>query len=231
MAESFHQDLRWENCHCLPKHPGLVSCYWVCSAIHILLFKVGQGQSSQSVTYSFVDSLSFSSCSDKDADPEANIWLPCGHPPSTDVSWAPMVQRQGAARATTGSPAAVTSIDPFLPTCDGTERSGGTCMGALPEWVWGLPHRARCRLQGSSWVSPSSYHRTFSSWAHRVLLITNEILKETISYTRRRRIYSKSYPCQDLVFNCSPFSGVFTFSRRVSGKSKDYRNHSVTTGV
>lgn len=44
----------------------------------------------------------------------------------------------------------------------------------------------------------------------------------------RKRVYSKSYACQDLVLNCGPFSGVFTFSRRASGKSKDYCKQSLS---
>lgn len=42
------------------------------------------------------------------------------------------------------------------------EKWGSVC-GHIARVVWGLPHRARSSLQGSSCVSPFSYHRTFSS--------------------------------------------------------------------
>lgn len=49
-AESFNQDLRWENCHYLPKAPSELVLFPVigsCSAAHMLLFYLRQGQGCQ----------------------------------------------------------------------------------------------------------------------------------------------------------------------------------------
>lgn len=118
-AESSHQVLRWENCHCLPKTPlVLFPVIGSCSAIHILLFKVGQSQGCRSLTFSLVVSLSFPSCSDKDADPEANIWLRYRCPTSTNIALGTCGTGAVSSKSYHRPPAAVTCTGPSLPTSD-----------------------------------------------------------------------------------------------------------------
>lgn len=119
-----------------------------CSTIHVLLFKVGQAQGCHGVTFSLVVSLSSPSCSDKDADPEANIWLLYRCPASTNRALG--THGTGAAGSKNyPCPPARPLTGWSLPSSDSPDM-GESALGILPGRVWGSAHSvtkpARCLL-------------------------------------------------------------------------------------